>query len=653
MSVSLSTYALMKTLYDKNRQYIDCFCPFVLQVMSPEKQWKLSSIQDGLKNYFDVGFPIHAIEAILKRLVKRKYVEKVKGKKKYYITEAGKDFVETLESRRDADRRIESFISSLVHYFATQEVNITADDAMSMLKDFVDNNRFAVMEFIGTDIKTPSPQFKIADSNVRILIDFMMEVDDSRPDDYNTMRDLILGSLISTTVFSRTLDEFDSKNTKKLKGFTVYLDTNIIFSILKLHEKEQSLAANELIKLLRDFQFDIRVLNSTIDELCRVIKRYRSEIYKYPEGIRVDTIYSTLRRKGWYLSDAKDFILNIEDTLNSHGITIETELNIDLKNYTPKGSATTEVLSRYKPYQDLNGQMHDLSAIEAVETLRGRPERKFEDARFAFVSSDGRLSRFNWVEMGHKKDNTICEVFLDRILNNILWLHNPNLDLPLSAIIATHSRELFISRAVWSRFHDVIQGMVNRDEVSEKDVALLFYHNRIEEVLMDIDDTSLSDINPTLILQHIQEQANELDTNAEKRVKEAIAAKEKAFINSLDTAVSNAQAQTEDDFYEKFAILNNNLRASSFSLGKWICLIIRIVIVACIAITGALIVAIGGTDAFTWFNSLLGLAIVLIGLLVGFDVSSLGKKCRRLIGGRIYKQRKNELLKNVDVTIGD
>ena len=95
-------------------------------------------------------------------------------------------------------------------------------------------------------------------------------------------------------------------------------------------------------------------------------------------------------------------------------------------------------MKAYKGDQQLFHQNHDLFAIEKIKELRRYSIRKIEESKFFFLTSDRKLSRFNYLEMGHQSNGTICEIILDTLLTNILWLKDPRAKLSLKSIITVH-----------------------------------------------------------------------------------------------------------------------------------------------------------------------------------------------------------------------
>ena len=78
----------------------------------------------------------------------------------------------------------------------------------------------------------------------------------------------------------------------------VFLDTNIVFSILGYHHPWISTLARELFIMLQENKFDLYVLDFTLDEIRRVLSTYKNANYSGRRKIRVASMRSRLRNLG-------------------------------------------------------------------------------------------------------------------------------------------------------------------------------------------------------------------------------------------------------------------------------------------------------------------------------------------------------------------
>jgi len=550
------TYALIRSLYDQGEDYIDSFWPFVIKVLPPNKFADRDTIQRNLKEKFDIEMPLHVLRTVLNRAIRRGYVEQKENE--YKLTKRGFEYLDKLETDREVERRITALLKDMEQFFKEHEVPLSLDQIRNLLLSFLHKNIIPFIEFINPSAASNELSIFKPNGYEEILIKYIKSAEQHKPENYKTLQDMVLGSIISVILYTEEQSEMIEISTRKFKHCQVFLDTNYTFFLLDLYEPEFNEPAKELFDLLKKYKFDIKVFDFTVDEICRVIGRYPREAYRYPNTIRVDNLYSSLKRKGWTKTDAQEFIMNIENILNEKGIKIE-QTGVNIGTYNPTNEELRNLMRKYKPLQDLFHQNHDIAAIEKIKELRRKTARKIEDSKAFFLTSDIKLSRFNFIEMGHKDNGTVCEVILDRLLANILWLKDPSSKPPFKAIIAAYSRDLFIKRRVWDRFCEVLKQLRKDGKVNDESISTLFYHNYIEDVLRELNETEVDSITPEFILEKVEEAAKFKEKDIERKIKE----KEKEFLQRLREEVSKKEQEKEAEWSERLQKIKSSLRESA------------------------------------------------------------------------------------------
>jgi len=551
------TYALIKSLYDQGEDYIDSFWPFAIKLLPVDRFVDMGSIQRNLKEKFDLEMPLHVLGTVLNRAKRRDYIEQ--KKEQYKLTEKGLGYLDALESDKEVDRRINALLEDMGQFFNKRNVSLSLAQIHDLLLPFLRKNIEPLIKFINPSATPSELLIPKLEGNENLLIDYIKDAEQQKPENYKILQDMVLGSIISVVLYAEEPSEMTEISTREFKHCQVFLDTNFVFFILDLYTPEFNEPAKELFNLLEKYGFDLKVFDFTVNEICRVIGRYPAEAYRYPTTVRVDTLYSSLKRKGWTKTDAIGFIVNVEDSLYKKGIKIEWKTDVGLENYNPINEELRNLMRKYKPLQDLFHQNHDLAAIEKIKELRGKPARKIEDSKVFFLTSDGKLSKFNFVEMEHKENGTVCEVILDRLLANILWLKDPSTRPPLKSIIAAYSRDLFIKRRIWDRFYGVLQQLRREGKVEDENISMLFYHAYIEDVLREFDEIEADKITPKFVLEEIEKVAKFKEEEIERTIRE----KEKEFLQQLKEAVSEKEQEKETEWLERLQKIKSSLRESA------------------------------------------------------------------------------------------
>jgi hypothetical protein len=557
MDKIIYTYALIKSLYDVENDYVECFMPFIIKAFSNENELNSSYIQTRVKVNSNLDIPIHTLNTILYQAKKRGLVEK--NKDMFNVTKDGLEYLDKSENEKDVNRRIKALIDDMKNFFLKNENELSHEEIQDLLCSFISENYKNLVNFLN-----PKNPKKINNQKLEgyqdILLKYIEVAENKKPEHYKTLRDMILGSLISVTIYTKKPSQLNKIKDNWI-NCQIFFDTNFIFSLLNLHNSNFNDPAQELFKLLNKNEFELKLFDFTLNEISSVLNSYISERNRYPESIKVNSLYSNLKRKNWSKSDVIKYISDLESTLKEKGIEIENT-NVDLATYEPKNKKIINKLESYKEFQPVRGQLHDLAAIDLIKRIRNRTIHKLEDSNAFFLTSDLHLSKFNFIEMYHRDQNTITEVILDRVLTNILWLKDPNADISLKAIIESYSQDLFVNKRVWNKFYDVLQQLSNDKKINDEDISMLFYHGQLESTLIGMDDNDIDSITSDFIIKEI-ENAGKL----QKKDLESMEKKEENFLKQLDdkTLVHNKEIDEIKENLKKAAENDSNRFATIIS----------------------------------------------------------------------------------------
>jgi hypothetical protein len=541
MNGTLYTYALIRVFYDKGHDYIDSFWPLVLLVLPRERKYlSAEEIQRDVASKYGLNIPQHALSVIATRAKRQGFLTPHHGS--YALTQEGVSHLDSMEPERDVERRINEMVEDASGYLSQKlERVFSRDQVASLMRAFIAEHIELFEDFIHPEsahelgsTQEPLPREEAA------LLDYFVEVERNRPALFDTLRDLVRGSIISAIIHSESFADA----TRHFERTQVYLDSNFVFSILGLHHDEFNKPAQELFEIMRaEKGLELRVFDFTIDEIVSVLKAFPSEQHIYLPDIRVASIHSSLKAKGWTPSFARQYILRIEDEISKLGIRI-TRTKIDLNQYIVENPELISKLFKYKPEQTARGQNHDLAAIQQVKEIRGGPVRQLEMARGLFLTSDMRLARYNILEGFHKERATIAEVVADRVMTNILWLKNPKLlrKLQLGSIIAMHSRHLFIQTDVWRRFFETVRQLRSSGKIDQRDAAILLYDQRVQDMLRSDRPGEVGKIGPEWVLGNVE--------SARNRVAAEMVAKLERQKIDFDTRLRDLERQKTDEFLQ-------------------------------------------------------------------------------------------------------
>ncbi len=501
MESMIYNYALIKALYDENQSLSDGFIAFVIRCFNNDTFIDDNTIKRNLISKYQINMPSHVLDTVLHKCRQKGYLQR-KGQR-HQITNKGQQFYELLETDDSIKRRINSLVYDIKIYYTENKALIEDEKILDVLNSFIEFNLYPLLCCINPSFDESKYKLNLNGENDKILFDYIIDAKNKKPEHFNTIMDLLYGSLISTVLYTEDKNEYKYLENKEIGYIEAYLDTNLIFSFLGLHSDETNLKAKELRDLLLKNKMILNVFSFTIDEITGVLNGYIMECNKYVKNIPVDHIYYYLKSKGWKASDSQMYMINIEKILEDNDIHIKYVDKINLKNFMPDNLIAYSKIDEYKDVM-LTTKNHDIAAIEQIIKLRKNPIRHFEKSQYIFLTSDRGLSKFNLIEYNHNEDGTICEVILDRTLTNILWLKNPNIQPPIYSIISAFSKELFIKKRIWDKFYDELNRLAKEGKISHEDITMLLYSDRITDVLNTYDESDIDKITPDLILDEIK-----------------------------------------------------------------------------------------------------------------------------------------------------
>jgi len=531
-------YALVKSLYDQHRDFVETLQPFILSVLEIGNLHSPRSIQTRTKGSFGLELPLHVVERALRVASSSglaKHDRNDSGEHLYALTLNGQERASAMESERDVQRRVNSLLDDITEFVSTRGLTTGRDQVYESFRSIVNANLVYILSYVHPFLPVNQLRVRTSGELEQQVVAYITEAEKARPTHYETIKDLVYGSLV-TAVLSRASDETIEEVHQEFDHTVVYLDANFAFSVLGMDPPHVSGAAQELFRLLAEFKISPRMLSFTVDEMRRVLTRYANEYDKGSLTHEADSVYVQMRVNGVRPSDALELRQHLDDVLIKNGIGIEEDSELDVRHYSPQVPELLDALVVFKGASGTLSARSDLAAIEYVAAKRGRAARSVEKAQYFFLSSDAILYRFNNDRMDHSSRGTVSEVMLDRVLTNILWLKNPSLNVSLEGIVAAHSRGLLHKETVWYRVCEVLSDLGEQKRVSLADVTCLLTSHHIDELMDEVSD--LGEITPEMMISlrdracqdSERQRADELEDAAERE-------------RAADEAVSRAEQQ--------------------------------------------------------------------------------------------------------------
>lgn len=626
------TYSLLKTIFEKKKDYIDTFCAFVLKIIRSNNTDDIKVIQKLTFNDYKILIPENTIKTILIRAQKRKYIDN-----NNQLTDEGLKYIANVETIKEVDRRVNELIDDIHNYLGDKSLNL--DQVIEVLLIFINKNISSIIDFCSPMESSPSELSVKKRTMYDIkLIEYFNLCNKRKPQIWQTLLDILYGSIISIAACAIDINNVK----KKFRNVQVFIDTNFIFSLFGLHGPEFNRPAIELLILLKKFNFDLKVFDFTVDEIKNVLNNSITQRKKYIKGVRVNSIYSVINEKGWSEIDIINKIRSIPEDLKNLEIEIKNT-DVNIKKFVPK-EEYFEILKKFKDMTSNYKINHDVAAIEEIKKIRRGLKSKIEESKAFFLTSDIKLSEANYLKMSHKENHTITEVVPDRFLTNILWLKDPESfkDLPLNAVISANSKELFIDKRVWERFYENLKNLKISKKIDDSDISLLFYDDYFKNKLLNFNefDKELSD--EVFILEGIEEAKKRLSEDTKRKIEQ----ERKKY--ELEISEKDLKIQEQNRKEENIkTILDKDSNRNATILTNLI--FISIIVAMSLLVSFSIFFLIRNI----FLIPIIGLVVGLIGLIFGI-LNFLGIKLnifklKRNIGKKIQEKLYSKNLKKLDL----
>jgi hypothetical protein len=457
MSKHFVNYAFTTALYSEKKNFLETFSPFVLKALYDLNRVAMDQeIGEVVKNNYNLPIPTNTIKSILNSLSKHELVNvdaKSRGYWKGCINEQGRKEVEKFfENESAVARRQNELIAAIKSYLAEQGISKKEDEIQYLVLEYVRKNLTNLSIFeLETSIETLKNGGFLEDIDYH-LTGFITQIQEREPNLYLTYEELIKGSIIREHIANSN----NGQELQNQENLSIYLDANIILSLLEFHHPIINNAAKQLIDLLsKDRKIQVKTFSMTLEEIARLLISYKYNKENYNPRIPVNSVFYYLKSKGYDDIKTETLITDLDQKIASLGIGIE---NYDLRKRESFKREEEELYKDVYSYKnDQNSRrpgglqkdeeaihlsaLHDANIILAIRRKRGNWVRSLERAKAVFLTSSYLMDYF--CKMRSRSEDSFPEVILDLTMTNIFWLRNPNkeIGIHLHKLISAHSKD--------------------------------------------------------------------------------------------------------------------------------------------------------------------------------------------------------------------
>lgn len=553
----ITILAAIKTFYDSGKDLIDVFANLVLQIFEDDNKESLDSIQKNMKSKYAIDLPSDVLQTIIKRLRKNNFVEysSLKTSSIALTPDGHATQKSTKEGLRSKERENNSLVEEIKKHIKTNmEENFTNQKITDELRIFIEESAEEAA-FILTEGKKRTVQ---KEGIQKHLTDFFIEAENSDPINFERLKSILYGEIIASSLLQNKTEV-----NAKFKKLNIYLDSNIIFSLMELHEDVFNKPTKELINIIKDLDINLKIFNFTKEEVISTLRGYLEQAQYYSETIKVNSIYHVLKRKNYSKIDVISLIENIEEKLDELGI--EIEYSFEINKLLADESELITKLQEKKPEKSPTSIKHDVAAIIGIKKLRGTTNSHLiEKSREIFLSADFRLTIFDSNEFDHDRNSTIPEVILRNQLTGILWLKKIKDDdnTFVHNILVGQLNDEFIHSSLWDKFISELKRQREKGEITNDDIDLLMSFKETESILKEKGESGIKEI---LSDERIKKKKEELQKKDQQQLED------EETIKKQQATIERVAKKIQNDCQIKWSMIINH--------SLWVFLLITIAII--------------------------------------------------------------------------
>ena len=533
----LATVALLKANFDKGKDHLEMFLPFVVDSVAnlPDDGFSVPDLQKCLRDTHGLSVPQGSLRILITRATRKGFLRREGGRCfRLQKVHAAADLKPQLNS---VTRDHTELGAAFRNYAASRDLDLGTDaEALSHLISFLAENEMAVLlQDDPTEIET------ITDHRTqRIVARFFQQTLSENSHLAGILDQLVQGYVLQNALLLKDI----SQANKPFRNLEVFLDSKCVLRALGLEGDPNKIATREALAILKATRAQLAVFHSTIDEIRRILTLYEHRIGTVAgrESLYPGPLTRHLLTNRYSPADVRQARSLIEVNLRQLGIALRqfpkreneftlTERSLTLKLKRPNESETEPRI------------VHDVDCVAAILTLRkGLQPTSYDDAVAVFFTTNKMLVDTVTEWMTEEGVDGLPAIVHQLRLTNFAWLKKPAAatKLKTNELIALCTAALKPSREVWERFLLHLKKLQEQDQVTSDEAAAILATGFLDGYLSDAEDEDDTDTDSLIeIIDRVKAQYR---TDAEAKVHEAQL--------YADTKVHEAQLQADTKVHE-------------------------------------------------------------------------------------------------------
>jgi hypothetical protein len=530
MNKTIKSIALLKVIYEGDKDYIDLFIPFLATLISKldYKSIEIENVCSDFEKEYGLIIPYHPMQTILKRAKKRELIKIENG---IYIPNKSKvDELDISTKSFEKTKEIDSLITRFIDYSKTAfSKELTFEEAETIFISYLKENEKDIL--IASQDISLLPEVDSSKEKKYLINRFIKHVYESNYPDYKLITQIISGYTLANCIF------FDEPNNfkGKVKGIKVFLDTRIILRLVGLEGEFREDSYGEFMKFLKDKGVIFSVFNHTIDEVNGIIQDCINWINNpnYKPSL-ASPVLRHFVENNYDKESVRLFISKIESFIAFNDIVVEStpEPN-SLVEYQINETRLSEIIkelysSSNNFYEDPSKEeviYKDVKSISAIYKIRlGRKPNYLKDSVGIFITTNASLAIANHMYNVENNIENYCikECLTDVFLGTIIWSDNPVKfnEFNERKIIANCIASLAPDENLLRKYTKELERLERDRHLTSNEVYFMKTHRLVNEYLVQKtfnDDDNFYDKLPEEIFKEIK---NVIEVESQKKVDE-------------------------------------------------------------------------------------------------------------------------------------
>lgn len=517
-------YSFLESYFKKtDKDIIEIFSE--LLVLFSEEYNEVSPLLDNIQDKTWITIPLEVSKTLLKRLKKRGLIE-YSTFSEYLLTEEGKEFKEGKVSKSIIHFPLEAIEED----FKKNNIECTLKDVVELFlsSSIIVNYDYKLWLNLSTDRR-----------NLELFFKYLESIEKKDQEKYKAIVVLLYTGMLSRLLVNKETEI----NNKTFKSLRVYLDTNIIISLLWFDDEERNQTIQGLLNELKRQNAELFISKITVDEISNLLSNYDPN--KYLVDYPVNSLYYRMKKYWKTYHDIQVIIESIESFFAKHLITIDYRTDTNIIKENQYFQYRVESLSKWEAGKQIYGNSikHDVILELLIEEKRKENKsyyaQSFDSCKFLFLTSDWLLASWN---AKNKKSKSIPEIIHITDMATYLRIKNPDIleSIDLWLLLNRSLQEDILDNRLREAFLNELANKINQQEISQEDCSAL--------LAMESTKASLSQLQ-----NEISQYDNKIDFSkvfSEDRISEAKTYKASTARKMDFLSLSNIQIKQKQESAE-------------------------------------------------------------------------------------------------------